>query len=118
MAFTHLYFFQYSLLQTLLDSSTKPVLLPELVTILLILFNLSSIPAILMPFFENLMQCILLTLNGAQIYYHLLNTSNFMSSFCELLARQPQFVLSMYFWVWGHPMEHGQPTRSYTLKEN
>lgn len=29
-----------------------------------------------------------------------------------------KFVLPTYSWVWDHPFEHGQPTRSCTLKAN
>ena len=36
----------------------------------------------------------------------------------NLIKRRLQFGLPVYFWVWGHPLEHGQPIRSHTLREN
>lgn len=45
---------------------------------------------------------------------------NFVPSFffLKIITRQLQSVLSIYSWLWGHPLEHGWLTSSYILIEN
>lgn len=40
------------------------------------------------------------------------------SLFFNLITHQLQFVLFIYFRIWGRPLEHGRPIGSYILKEN
>jgi hypothetical protein len=38
--------------------------------------------------------------------------------FSNLIIPYHQFVLFMNLWIWGQPLENGQPIRSHILKEN
>lgn len=55
--------------------------------------------------------------NSFQVYFYFPTTQ-----ICVLLKNTSNsstyIVLPECSWIWGHSLEHGEPTRSYTLKEN